>query len=559
MFSVKMDDYILYDYRLDDLEHEDMVLESPKLSFEANKTNSFQFKIYSTHRYFELIKKLKSIIKVYHKGELIFRGRVLEDTQGFNKSKNVDVEGELAFLFDSIYRPYNFTGQTKSLKDFIIDLINNHNSQVKEWQRFKIGVIDIEDPNGKINFSSESDTKTWKVFEEKIIPTYGGYIFITYDENEMPIFNIYKDLPYTNITNIEYGINLLDISNLISASDLFTACIPRGAKITDENGQETGERVTISSVNNGLDYLIDEEKAEEFGIIYADSDKVTFDDVNVPSNLLTKGNQALADGIKLAQTLEIKANYLTKEEDIQNFKFLYYTNVISLKHGINERYLLEKLDLDLFNISNTQITLGKVKKTLTDNSLTNKVNADQFIKTINEINSNYTTNEKVTTIINQELKNSTIIEQKASEVTIAALQNYTLQSNFNEYQEINSSSLQVLAEEIVANFTTTKSSIENVDGDLQQKYEELKSLIRGYQNSEGQPVIELGESQSTIKLKLENDEIYFDVNGMKSFYLDANGEIHFKNAVFEDTTEVGNGFGFVPRSNGNLSFKKVRK
>lgn len=395
MFRVKLDDYILYDYRLDDLKHEDMIISNTKLSLEANKTNSFQFNILSNHRYFDKIKKLKSIVKVYYQNELLFRGRVLEDTQVFNKSKSVDCEGELAFLLDSIYRPYDLTGRKVSLKTFVTDLLNNHNSQVKPFQRFKIGVIEVADPNEKVNFSCESDTKTWKIFEEKIIPTYGGYIVITYDEDEMPIFNYYKEPPYMSDVNIEYGVNLLDISNLISAEDLFTACIPRGAKLKDETGNEISTRLDISSVNNGIDYLIDEDKAQEFGIIYANSDIVTFDNVTIASNLLNKAQALLSEGIKLSQTLEIKANYLTIKEEIKKFRFLHYVYVISHKHGINEKYLLEKLDLDLFNIGNTQITLGEVKKTLTDNSLTNKSMASKIVKTVEKIDSNYSTMDNV--------------------------------------------------------------------------------------------------------------------------------------------------------------------
>lgn len=395
MFRVKLDDYILYDYRLDDLKHEDMIVSNAKLSLEANKTNSFQFTILNNHRYFDKIKKLKSIVKVYHQNELLFRGRILEDTQGFNKSKSVDCEGELAFLLDSIYRPYDLTGREVSLRDFITDLLNNHNSQVKPFQRFKIGIIEVEDPNENINFSCESDTKTWKVFEEKIIPTYAGYIVVTHDEDEMPIFNYYVEPPYISDVNIEHGVNLLDISNLISAEDLFTACIPRGAKLKDENGNEISTRLDISSVNDGKDYLIDDEKAEEFGIIYADSNIVTFDDVTVASNLLNKTKKLLVEGIKLSQTLEIKANYLTIKEEIKKFRFLHYVYVISNKHGINEKYLLEKLDLDLFNVGNTQITLGELKKTLTDNSLTNRNNADKYIKTVEEINNNYSSIDSV--------------------------------------------------------------------------------------------------------------------------------------------------------------------
>ena len=555
MFQVKLDDYVLYDYRLDDLEHEDMTIYNAKISKEANKTGSFNFKIADTHRFFNHIHKMKSIVKVYQRGSLIFRGRILEDTQGFNKVKTVDCEGELAFLLDSIYRPFNLTGKTVSLKEFFTDLITNHNSQVKDHQKFILGEIEVEDPNEKVNFSSETALKTWDIISDRIIKTYGGYLYITYDENEMPVINYYKEPPYTSLQSIEYGVNLLDISKLISAENIATACIPYGAVINEE----TKERLTIESVNDGLDYLINEEKAEEFGIIYAKPEDVTFDNVTTAATLKAKAEEFLNDNVMLSETIELKAVDLADGKEIYNFKFLDNIRLISLPHGFNNVvYILKKLDLDLFNLAGTTIVLGETKKTLTDSSLTNYNKANTIIKSIENIASNYTTNEKVTSIVSEEIGNSTVIDQKSQEIVLQALLDYVKTTDYNTFKETNSSELQVLAEQIIANFTTTTSSIESVDGDLQQKYEELKSWIRGYQNETGQPVVELGEAQSTIKLKLENDEIYFDVNGVKRFYLTAEGKIVFKNAVFEETTEI-NGFAFVPRSNGNLSFVRVKE
>ncbi len=148
IFQVKVDDYILYDYRSDKLK-----IFNPKLNLEANTTGLFTFKIYSNHPYFEKVKKLSSIIKIYQNDKLIFRGRVLEDKEDFYKSKDVECEGELAFLLDSIYRPFSLLNSSISIKTFFEILISNHNSQVQDFQKFIIGNITVEDPNEKINFS----------------------------------------------------------------------------------------------------------------------------------------------------------------------------------------------------------------------------------------------------------------------------------------------------------------------------------------------------------------------------------------------------------------------
>lgn len=454
-------------------------------------------------------------------------------------------------MLDSIYRPFDLTNKTVSLKTFFTNLINNHNGQVKDFQKLILGEITVEDPNKKVNFSSQSALTTWEIIKDRIIKTYGGYLYITYNEEEMPILNYYETLPNTSIQTIEFGKNMLDINSLITGEEIATAIIPYGAVINNE----TGERITITSVNNGLDYLIDEEMANIYGIIYVEPVNSTWEDITDASNLLLKAKQKLADSVKLSATIELKAVDLSNVTDIQAFHFLDYIRVLSVYHDIDRTYLLQKIEIDLLEPKNTSITLGETYKTITDVSK----DTSTIVVRVEKIESDYVTNEKVSNLITEELQATTLIEQTATTVVLQALIDYVKTTDFNSFKEMNSSELHVLAEQIIANFTTTTSTIENVDGDLKQKYEELKSYIRGYQNNEGQPVVELGNNQSNIKLKLENDEIYFDVNGVKRFYLTAEGQIVFKNAVFEDTTIVGNGFGFVPRSNGNLSFKKVVK
>ncbi len=553
MYQITCNDYILYDNRLDNL-----IVIDPKLSLEVNTTGAFNFKIYDNHPYYGEIKKLKSIIKIYQNGKLIFRGRVLEDKQDFNNGKQVDCEGELAFLLDSVYRPFDLTGQEVSVREFFTDLINNHNSQVEDFQKFILGDITVEDPNEKINFSSESALKTWDVIKTRLIENLGGYLYVTYNDQEMPIINYLLDFTDTSTQTIEFGKNMLDITQLISGAEIATAVMPFGAKLKDAEGNETVERLTIKEVNGGLDYIVDNEMVEEYGLIFADPTDTTWDDVTIASNLLTKAQNYLAESVKISTTIELKAIDLSTVYDIESFYFCDYIRVLSSYHNIDKTYLLRKIEKELLNPENTTITLGETFKSLTDTSINNDKSSNQLIKKVETIEKDYVTNQTVQVIINESLEDSTLIKQTAEEVTLSALQNYVLQTNFESFRETNTTELQVLAEQIIANFNTTTSQIEDVDGDLQQKYQEFYSWIRGYMNDTGQPVIELGSEQSNIKLKLENDEIFFDVNGQKRFYLTAEGKIVFKNAVFEETTEI-NGFAFVPRSNGNLSFVKVKE
>ena len=94
---------------------------NPRLELEVNKTGSFSFEIYPSHPKYNAIKKLTSIIEVYQRGTLIFRGRVLNDNTRFDNRKSVHVEGELAYLNDSIQRPYEYSGSVVGYLDMLIN------------------------------------------------------------------------------------------------------------------------------------------------------------------------------------------------------------------------------------------------------------------------------------------------------------------------------------------------------------------------------------------------------------------------------------------------------
>lgn len=85
-----------------------LCLVNPVLDLEVNKVGKFEFDIYPDHPYYNFVKKQKSIVVIKCKGKIVFRGRVLDDESGMFNQKHVMCEGEMAFLNDSIQRPYDF-------------------------------------------------------------------------------------------------------------------------------------------------------------------------------------------------------------------------------------------------------------------------------------------------------------------------------------------------------------------------------------------------------------------------------------------------------------------
>ena len=158
--------------------------------------------------------------------------------------------------------------------------------------------------------------------------------------------------------------------------------------------EETGERLTIKSVNNGLDYVQDDAAVALLGVI----EKVAeFDDVTVASNLLDKAKKELQKTINETVSIELSASDLHNlDVDIEAFRIGDNVRVISIPHGLDRYFLLSKLHLELDKLSSCTMTLGAVFKSFTEKQLNERNNIKQSIISGNK--SNETLRQEVNTI-----------------------------------------------------------------------------------------------------------------------------------------------------------------
>lgn len=370
MFYVKMDDLTLWTPVDNKLK-----IVSPTLKLEVNKIGSLSFTIYPDHPYYDRLEKMKSIVSVHQGERTLFKGRVYSDNMGFHKVKKVEVEGVLGYFNDSRVRPYDFSG---SVEAYFTMLVNQHNDQVENFQKFKVGVVTVTDPNDLIVRASSNVPKTWDEINDKLIKLLGGYISIRYeaDGNYIDYLADYTDV---STQDIAFAVNLLDLNLENKANSLSTCLIPYGAK-----DNATGEKVDITSVNNGVDYIYDADAVARYGRIF---EVVTWEDVTLPSNLLSKARLYLADKSKLLSKLTVKAIDLhLTDETIEAFKLGDYVKVYSKPHGIDERVLLTAYSMDLTNPSGCTITLGLEKSGFIDSQVSNdKDNSNRIDKVTNVV------------------------------------------------------------------------------------------------------------------------------------------------------------------------------
>lgn len=542
MYQIKLGSYVLYDLR-----DEEFILENPELNLEVNKVGSLSFSIYPNHPYFDRINKLSSVITVLKNNNIIFQGRVISEEQGLYNSKKFECEGVLGYLNDSIVRPYSFTGTPE---EYFTNLINNHNNQVTEAQKLKIGTITVTDPNDYITRSSINYASTWDILNEDLINKLGGYLKVRY-ESDGTYIDYLSDFNDTSTQIIEFGENLIDVLVKNDALDVYTAVIPLGAEIQNDDG--TSEKLTIKSVNNDLDYIVNQEAFNKYGLIFAPVENTTWDDVTVASNLLTKATNYLNNqAVMLKSSLELSAIDLNiVDSSIENFFIYEYVRFISLIHNINERYLLTKITIPISNPENMKITLGKEISSLTGIEMGNKQNIDKVIERVGRIESNYKNEDGRLNEIREEIiTNTTSIQQNQEEILMTALENYTSKTEFETYQSEITSQFQQTSDNFQFNINNVVSQINSVNDNTQQQFQEIATYFRI--TADG---TELGKSDSDIILRQSNDRISFIQNNTEVAYI-SDSTLYITDAHFLVSIRIGN-FAFKPRANGNLSLVKV--
>lgn len=374
-------------YTLHDTSTNDLILINPKLSLSLNKTGTLTFSVPVTHPYYDKIGKMQCEISVYKNYKLIYTGRPLTSEDDFYKTSSVTCEGILAYLIDSIQRPYSFTG---NIKDFLSGVITNHNSQVDTFKQFTLGVCDVADSNNYINRSDSGYTDSLTTVNNKLLDTHGGYISVRYSGSKRYIdYKAQSGKESTQV--IRFGENLLDLNKHIKSENLVTAIIPLGAETEETGINDTKKRVTIESVNDGKDYLVDTTAVAQFGYIYK---TVEFDDVTLPANLKTKAQRYLNDNKNLSLTIELSAVDLSViNVDIEAFNLGDSVRVLSKPHDLDSYFTISEYELDLVDPSNNTITLGK-----TLSKLSQTVNKNQNDTTLEII--------KKTDALNQDIYNA---------------------------------------------------------------------------------------------------------------------------------------------------------
>lgn len=340
-----------------EIQNDKKKVKDPVLYEALNSCGSLTFEVQIEDDIYDGYERLKSRVLVKEDGAIQFVGRLLRTTIDFQNTKKLVFEGEMALLNDVLYPPYEFSG---SIAEFLTNVINYYNTKCSTENQINIGRITIADKNNYIARSNTDYSTCWEAISDKLIDLCGGYLSMRWvlDGNTVYRYLDYLENPGAEASQkIEYAKNILDVGQEIDATDICTVLYPFGAK--DES---TGEKVDISSVNGGKKYITSN-KLSLFGVV---EKVVEFEDVTLPSNLLSKAKAYLEEHDSSITTLTVKALDLHVLDDIYvRFNVGDTVHVYSKPNSIDTYMMISERTRNLNNPDKDELTLGKVIETFT--------------------------------------------------------------------------------------------------------------------------------------------------------------------------------------------------
>lgn len=535
MYTIRANGNLLYDPRVDEL-----AVSKAGMTLEDNTAGSFVFTLRPEHPLYGNVKKLATAIEVYDGDFRVFGGRVLDYDDDMPNSRTFICEGEFAYFADTRVRPYEWSDGGVSA--YLQMLIDQHNGQVGAEKQFTLGEVTVVDPNDYIVRASSGYPTTLDEMTEKLVKLLGGHLMVR-KSGDTRYLDYLVDSPYMSNQTIKLGRNMIDLARSSRGTEIATAVIPLGAKLTNDEGIDQG-RLTIADVNDGLDYVADEEAREALGLDSHIFKVVIHDDVTVDTNLKTKGLQDLAAIVNPIDAIEVTAVDLQKMGlEADAFRFMEYVKIESEPHGIDGTLLITKVSTDLLNPANNTITVGSDYGTFTQNTTSTGKRVDILEGTSATVKS---TTQIVDTIRNL----STSLVQTEESILSTVSGEYVSQTNHQVDISQLSTEIEQTANAVQFTFESLQQQISEVDGDAQTRFNELVKYIR----FEGGDIV-LGEIGNQLTLRIQNDRISFLQADAEVAYM-SNNKLYITDANILNSLQIGN-FAFTPRDNGNLSFNRI--
>lgn len=364
IYKIKLDGKVLY-YPGD----RQAAVINPELDLQTGYAGELTLKVPPLNPLYGEIHNRKSMVSVYRGNTEIFYGEVRTREKDRFKNQPVKATGALSFLADSILPQQEW--HDISPRDLLDAWLQLHNNQVEDRKKIYTGVVTIHDSNDSLYRITDREN-TLEAIRDKLVDRLGGYLRLRHENDKLYLdwltiqeYGKYCEQP------IQFGENLMDYSETMTADDVFTALIPLGAAIeqeTDENASEferLEKNVDITSVNDGKDYIYSKEAVENFGWVWRTE---KWDDVSVPANLLKKATEFLTSKQYESLVISLTAVDLSLfGQDYDSFDIGDRVLCNAIPYGMKKVLPVMEMKIPLQQPDQAQLTLGEnLQQSFTD-------------------------------------------------------------------------------------------------------------------------------------------------------------------------------------------------
>lgn len=387
---------------------------SPKLTREVSKGGSLVFTMPRDHPQYSKLQKMSTVVVAKQDGKEIWRGRILNHEADWYNRRVIYCEGALSFFNDSCVTPFNYEG---TLKQFLQHIVDAHNEQVQDqMRRFELGTITAALGDLQVHFGDadkygvgEDYGSIWDIIDKLVLKVFGGYAYCTFNaatgNNVLNYCDQAVEAKRQVNQNIEYGVNLLDLTEKTDTNDLFTRIYPVGNKHTvkktkwyyklmwwkdhshdsDEDHEErygimdTDAATVAKYLPAGWSYNLEEgwiqndAAAAKFGIVSKIREQDTDSDTFAAGVQDLQQNYAMVISYTVKAVDLVDAGYGQTEDGsiLDRLTFASYAHIISAPHSVDAIMLCTKLVEPFDHQDKKEYSFGMTRRTLTDRQAAN--------------------------------------------------------------------------------------------------------------------------------------------------------------------------------------------
>ena len=305
-----------------------------------------------------------------------------------------------------------------------------------------------------------------------------------------------------NGVTIRYGKNMTDVNQEEDGSGVYTGVYPYW--YSEEEG----------SVDLGSSYVPVEGEFDFTRILLLDLTE-EFENKPTAEELTQKAQEYISNHDPGVPTISTTVSWYQSKDFVENVNLGDVVGVYFSRLGISAKAKIVKTRYNALQNRYESVDIGSVRSSIAGTI----VSVDQGVSSVTQYTVTETrritkelemTADSLRSAISDSAQNTTQLIQQSQAIIMEALQEYATTGDLEQLRSSMQSRFEILAGQIEASFTSISETVSDLDCETTRQFSEIHSFIRLMaQTSTVNGGIVIGESTSQIKLKLENDILYF--------------------------------------------------